>query len=265
MGRGFFTSEPKQKENTMSYDLWGQMLGKARRRQLEGNLKVNALPIVQGLLGGGLTAGSVAALVPGLLASSHAVPALGAAFLGGLIPFGASQAKGIMTPAASGTQPLIPAIVQAVSILANKPKAAAQTKADNAAKAAQAQADANQLVAKEAAARNAEVILNAQQLAISQQQEADAARRAEWEAEAEQFAETVLKKYLEKTGEFNNADLGKAEAVIGEAEAVAEELPQSGVVGTVTGALHAAGEFVAGLVTKTDPAAPEEPAKETTT
>lgn len=244
----------------MSYDLWGQMLGKARRRQLEGEVRVAVLPLLTQIAGGALTAAAVRHFGPG-------AGAIASAFVGGALKFG--PPSGLMTPAAPGTVPLIPAIVQAISTAADKPKAAKQAKADQAALDAKTEADAQRQATSDAA----EALLNAQQQAIQAQQAVDAERRAQWEAEAEQIAEmaaaATLKKYLTKTGQFSQAELGKAETAVQEAVTVAEDLPQTGVLAVITEGVKAAGDFVAGVLGKAeeiakteDAAKTEQPAKE---
>ena len=117
----------------MSIDLFGDLVGKARRRELEGRVKLNLTAIGKRLAVGAVAAGIAAAARPDLLGTKPGVLSLVGIGLTAMIPAGAAP-SGLITPAQPGAPSATEGLVQAAVNVAMAPadkrqEAAAQAEA----------------------------------------------------------------------------------------------------------------------------------------
>ena len=125
----------------MSIDFLGDILGKARRRKLEGAVAVNLGSIAKRVGLGAAVAGLAAAKNPDLLGTKSGLLTLAGIGLAAMIPAGAAPA-GILTPAQPGSLSASEAAVQGAVTLITAPAASRQAAqaATNAAAEAKLQA-----------------------------------------------------------------------------------------------------------------------------
>lgn len=104
----------------MSIDIFGDLFGKARRRELEGQVKLNFSSLGKRLAVGAVAAGIAAAANPGLLGTKSGVLSLIGIGLTAMIPAGAASA-GLVSPTQPGSPSVTEALVQAAVNVASAP------------------------------------------------------------------------------------------------------------------------------------------------
>lgn len=106
--------------NLFKTDFFGDLVGKARRRELEGSVRVNLASLGKRLAVGVVAAGIAAAAKPDLLGTKPGLLSLGGIALTAMIPAGATPA-GLITPARLGSPSVTEALVQSLVNAAQAP------------------------------------------------------------------------------------------------------------------------------------------------
>lgn len=106
----------------MRFDIFGGLVGKARRREIEGAVAVNLTPLAK-RLGLGLAAAAAAAAVrPDLVTTRTGLATLGVTALAGMIPAGALPA-GILTRSAPDRPSLVEGAARTAAAVLDAPAA----------------------------------------------------------------------------------------------------------------------------------------------
>lgn len=122
-------------------DAFGQIFGKAKRRELEGAVRVNLVSIGKRVAVGAVAAGIAAAAKPDLLGTKPGLLSLTGIALTAMIPAGAAS-SGLFSSARPGSPSVTEALVQAAVNVAQAPADKRQAAADALAQATEAKIEA---------------------------------------------------------------------------------------------------------------------------